>query len=89
MPIDKEMLRKLEVCVAVTWWGTEVNTVIVIHFKVKVSRVGGLLKAQIIVICEGWKLRWKQVLVQCFGKVGKSVFSHCITGLKLGPNASQ
>lgn len=47
MPIDKEMLRKLEVRVAVTWWEPEVNMVIVIHFKVKVSWVEGFEKTQL------------------------------------------
>ena len=47
MPIDKEMLRKLEVHVAVTWWGPEVNMVIVIHFKVKVSWVEGFSETQL------------------------------------------
>ena len=37
MPIDKENLRKLDVHVAVMWWGPEVN---VIHLKVKISWVG-------------------------------------------------
>ena len=40
MPIDKENLRKLDVHAAVMWWGPEVNVLIVIHFKVKISWVG-------------------------------------------------
>lgn len=48
MPIDKEMLRKLEVHVAVTWWGDWSQYGHCYSFKVKVSWVGGFLKAQII-----------------------------------------
>lgn len=40
MPIDKENLRKLKVDGAVMWWGPEVNVLIVIHLKVKISWVG-------------------------------------------------
>lgn len=73
MSIDKENLRKLDVRVAVMWWGPEVN---VIHLKVKISWVRGVLKDIItVLISECWKWCWKQVFVCSFHKVSGPVFT--------------